>query len=154
MAIASVTIKCSECGKEFEHRRKCYNRGDANDYEAWAAGNIKLCPDCYREQNRERKEAHEKEVVKNIEFSPLTGSEKQIAWANSIRRAAIANVVEKFGLERISPRAIEILTHEIVDSRWWIDRRFDVADHIGLNRQIKKYMEEHEYDDGTEEDYQ
>lgn len=139
MAIASVTIKCSECEKEFEHRRrKCYNRSDANDYEAWAAENITLCPDCYRKQKRAAEEAHDKELTKDIDFAPLTGSEKQIAWAEKIRTHALARLCEIYG--DIDPEIVELLTRTIVDSRWWIDNREEVDYDYRLEIALKKYL--------------
>lgn len=139
MAIASVTIKCSKCGKEFEHRRKRYNRSDANDYEAWAAENITLCPDCYRKQKRAAEEAHDKELTKDIDFAPLTGSEKQIAWAEKIRTHALARLYEIYDGD-IDPEIVELLTRTIVDSRWWIDNREEVDYDYRLKIALKKYL--------------
>lgn len=47
-----------------------------------------LCPDCYRAMKEEEKKEQEKKdakEAKDLGLSELTGSEKQIAWANAIR---------------------------------------------------------------------
>lgn len=48
MAMARVTITCRRCGKKFEIKKKCYNRSDANSFEAWAESALL---DKYKQQN-------------------------------------------------------------------------------------------------------
>lgn len=84
MAIACITIKCAECGKDYEIRKKCFNRTEANNYEAWAADHITLCKTC----NMERKRTIELEEVSEFVNSlpKIVGkSEKQITYAKNLR---------------------------------------------------------------------
>lgn len=50
MPFAKITITCSTCGNEFEHRHKCYKSRDIDSYIDWAKSNITLCPDCHRKE--------------------------------------------------------------------------------------------------------
>ena len=55
----------------------------------------KLCPDCYQEElDRKNKEAAEK--AEQMGLPKLEGSEKQIAWAESIRSEIISKIDEVF----------------------------------------------------------
>lgn len=86
-----------------------------------------------------------KEELKNLDLPELTGSQKQIAWAEDIRRKALEEVLhnlcwaEKFGTygrkkftdntykaidmvrERQIRRIEEVVAH--TSSKWWIDGR-------------------------------
>lgn len=86
MAIASVNITCDHCGKTFEHRKRCYNRAEANQHEAWARENIELCPTCYAIQRNAEFEGNHPELPQ-IEGA----SAKQIAYASSLRAKYIIN---------------------------------------------------------------
>lgn len=88
MAMAEVTLVCSTCGKTFTHRQKRYNRADADQYEDWARAHIDTCPDCFRAQ-QQQKEA-ERVAARSQQLPQLQGSEKQVAWANSIRNKMIS----------------------------------------------------------------
>lgn len=131
MAIASVTITCTCCGKEFEHRHQCYNRRDADQYEAWASRNITLCPECQKAQYEEQKNAERAKACEPYTLPALTGTERQIAWAEKLRASWIAEVedyITRYGKddsERISAirRAVSTLLSEHTDSRYWIDTR-------------------------------
>lgn len=55
----------------------------------------KLCPDCWKkhlEEKRERENREAAEKAKEMELPELTGTPKQVAWANTIRQ----KVIEKF----------------------------------------------------------
>lgn len=112
----------------------------------------RLCPDCYQKEREERIRKENEEaaaLTKEWELPELTGSDKQIAWANSIR----VNVFEKISkLEKqlresgkskagfyhtkkgeniiISSddivRMIERGFAEHVEARFWIDYRSDL----------------------------
>lgn len=88
MAMATVTLVCSTCGKTFTHRQKRYNRTDADQYEKWAREHIDTCPDCLRAQRqREKRELAES---RSQQLPQLQGTEKQVAWANTIRDKMIS----------------------------------------------------------------
>ena len=86
-----------------------------------------LCPDCYREMKQEeRKQENERAemLAKSLGFSQLEGSEKQVAWANSIRQKAYENICK---LEPEHPSygytlVVKVLSLE-VSAKWWIDHR-------------------------------
>lgn len=50
----------------------------------WKSANM-VCPECYKEE----KEREKKEKINTMNAPELEGSEKQIAWANSIRNEFI-----------------------------------------------------------------
>ena len=98
MAVAKMELTCRECGKTFTHRRECHSRAEADRYEAWAKDNIDLCPDCRRQQQREEREAANTKAVAalmdkyGLSLPDITeGTEKQVAYANSLRAEYIAH---------------------------------------------------------------
>lgn len=90
MAKGTVTCTCCECGKSFAASRILATRAQANNWEAWAKSNIIQCDDC-RTKEREAQKAAENakaaEEAQEFELPELQGTEKQIAWANTIRIA-------------------------------------------------------------------
>lgn len=105
----------------------------------------KMCPDCYEkhlaaERERMNKEAAEK--AKEMELPELIGTEKQVAWANTIRQRFIElfdKIDEKYlemariryneneELKKIKLEDIEIIKDymlaNIKAASWYIDRR-------------------------------
>lgn len=112
-------------------------RREREDRLAWYERN-RLCPDCYRERvRREREEASAKAAEANAVrgLPALEGSEKQIAWAESLRAPVAERLsrVEVADAAWATPEALEaakdavvLVTEEILrqtDAKWWIDRR-------------------------------
>ena len=104
MARVKITLKCEHCGKDFEHIHMCRNSSEAGSYEVWARENITTCPDCYAAQKR----AHKLDAVSGYisSFSEqhtlpkITGvSEKQIAYASSLREKFIRDNLMKLQLD-------------------------------------------------------
>ena len=102
MAKASIKLVCEKCGREFVHEKICYNRSDANNYEDWASRNITICPDCYKAEmqaaeakKRAEQSAEAAEEAKKLSLPALTGSEKQVAWANTLRHKMLV----KYGID-------------------------------------------------------
>lgn len=88
MAKATACCTCCECGKSFTASRILASRDQANNWEEWAVSNIIECDECKEKARQaEREEANVKaaESAKEFELPELTGSEKQVAWANTIR---------------------------------------------------------------------
>lgn len=130
MAIASVICTCTRCGNSFEHRKTCYNRSDANDYESWAAENITLCPACWRAEQDAKRLAKRDQATANYALPTLTGSERQIAWADKIRGQFIVSIEQYLAsgdkpAERIARfrAAVNNVLADHPDCRWWIDTR-------------------------------
>lgn len=97
MAIAKITLTCSACGAEFTHRRDCWNRTDANNYEAWAQANISTCPACYHKQQVAKQAETLAAVLAELDISlpELHGvSDKQIAYADKRRTGYLASSIE------------------------------------------------------------
>lgn len=147
MAKASVTIICEECGREFEHTHTCYNRADAEHYEEWAADNITVCPECYSKQKRadERAKldnatqmAYQAIAGSGIVLSGLTGTSKQIKWANDIRAKAAKMVIDAKPRETVWG-----VFNSKTEAKWWIENRNECNPELTNARRLYKYMLEH-----------
>lgn len=69
MPYAKITLTCSTCGNEFEHRHKCYKSRDIDSYIDWAKSNITTCPECYAKLAREADKNHMLEKYVTIRVS-------------------------------------------------------------------------------------
>ena len=86
-----------------------------------------VCPDCYRAKKQEEREQENERsatLAESLGFSQLEGSEKQIAWGNSIRQKAYENTCR---LELEHPTygytlVVKALSLEL-SAKWWIDHR-------------------------------
>lgn len=122
--MAKIKLICKSCGKDFEVRKPCNNSSDARHYEAWAKENICECPEC-------RAARAQSEALAGIDLSiELSGSEKQISWAKSLRikyATACAKVIRKKDQENESAllSALNSIIAEHADARYWIDHRDD-----------------------------
>lgn len=95
MAIATATCTCATCGKTFEVRAQKQNRRDADAWEIWAADHLDECTDCYkarRQRERDEERARAAAEAQEMGWPELTGSEKQIAWANTLREEIIGKL--------------------------------------------------------------
>ena len=100
MSIAKIPIVCRSCGKAFEARSTQRNSAAARSWEAWAREHMDTCPECYAREKREK----ELEAVKakalewmGDHFLPeLTGTPRQIAWAEDLRYSRIAEIAERY----------------------------------------------------------
>lgn len=103
-----------------------------------------LCEDCYKEylkEKREKDNAEAAQIAIEMELPELTGSEKQVAWANTLRNKLINNFndlleltdkqirniqrlyqIEKFNKKNIDTTLDYILGNR-KDSRYYIDNR-------------------------------
>lgn len=126
MAIATVTCTCRQCGKEFIHSRHQRNRAAADNYESWAAANIDLCPECFKAAHHEQRAAENAETCAAIQLPELTGTPKQIAWANDLRLRFCAAAVKYCNGDELMIRSIQIIIDTKCSARFWIDNRIDV----------------------------
>lgn len=94
MARVKINCKCELCGGTFEHIKFKNNRTEAEKYEEWAKENITVCPDCYR---RNEEEEAKKTASEKAELPELTGTEKQVAYAEKLR----AKIVSKANMADI-----------------------------------------------------
>jgi hypothetical protein len=115
----------------------------------------KLCPECYKaklEADRQKQNAEAAEANQAAGLPKLKGTEKQIAWAESIRKSMIEHIIEYYisqiideakaehpeEYERVM-KGFEALKRH-TDASWWIDNRIN-DDKIGLRRLINAEIE-------------
>lgn len=94
MAKATAHCTCKTCGTEFTKEKVCGNRTDADNWERWAENNIDTCPDCYKKEMAAKNITNLEKILKEngIELPVISGvSDKQIAYADSLRRRVILN---------------------------------------------------------------
>ena len=118
----------------------------------------KMCPECWEkhlEKERERKNKEAEEKAKEMELPELTGSERQIAWANTLRQNLIDNltnlaedkremkdITELYDIGcRLNKDKVLQFMHYIISSkaaaRFYIDNRS-----LSMGRYIEKYAQE------------
>lgn len=96
MAIAKYVGTCKVCGTEFEVRKTCHSRREADGYEAWARENVTVCRECQRKQQDAKAIAMIAEY--GLQLPEITGvSEKQIAYAQDKRARALGNDLHELG---------------------------------------------------------
>lgn len=133
MAKAVATCKCKICGTTFEKVAVKRNTREADSWKSWAERTFDICPAC-EDKQQEEKVARLAEEAKASGLLELTGSPKQIAWAEQIRadqmkkidayleQAKVACDAET--LKRIENVLSYILQHK-ANAGWWIDNRKD-----------------------------
>lgn len=136
MAIATTTCTCLNCGAEFVHRAKKRNRTDADNYAAWAAANIDLCPACYHAQMREQQAAENAQKAEAFRLPTLSGSPKQITWADDLRLMFAAGASDLCGDDSLMRQGVQVVLDRKLSAKWWIDHRFDVDYAAGLLNHI------------------
>lgn len=99
------------CGHE--GRKQFYGSHKEREY-AVKTHFEKVCPDCWKAECAKR---NEEAAAKNKDAAlpALTGSEKQIAWAESIRAKLVGKPDFVFALQKTS-------------AKWWIDHRDELDD--------------------------
>ena len=131
MAKAVATCKCKICGITFEKVAVKRNTREADSWKSWAERTFDICPAC-EDRQYEEKAARLAEAAKASGLPELTGSPKQISWAEQIRadqmkkidayweQAKVACDAET--LKRIEHVLGYIRQHKAKAS-WWIDNR-------------------------------
>ena len=104
MAKARVTVTCPECGTEYTWSVTCYNRREADDWEARHEGEERLCTECWKKARAEERKAARRENWDKAQeetakagktLAPLTGSDKQVEWAEDVRaRTSVSEHVD------------------------------------------------------------
>jgi len=147
MAMASVSVTCSACGEEYTATKKCYNRADAERWELYMSGGEEnLCPQCWVAEKKqaetakraEQSESHAEEAAKR-NWATLIGSEKQVAWAETLRMEAFKLIYYSAGdctykSEPITDENADAVANDIIyffesktDVRTYIDNRDKTA---------------------------
>ena len=124
MAKGTATCRCRSCGKEFTVTEIKRNRRDADSWEAWASRHYDECPDCYKARKAEERETARQEMAELAKSrAALTGTPKQVAWANTIREKYIAEVKKVYGDNEDTGKYIDWIVGAKTSASWWIDRR-------------------------------
>ncbi len=102
----------------------------------WRLENVepsKFCHDCYQAElarQREKENREAAEVARENNLPGLTGTEKQIAWAESIRQQLLADIDEFIYKQikaeyRNDPKLLEAIKRikSKTNASWWIDNR-------------------------------
>lgn len=131
MAKAYVTCTCKHCGKTFEKSTVKPNTREATRWEQWAVTYYDECEECYRARIKAEREAANAAAAQQAAeqgWPELTGTPKQVKWANELRAAYIKRIDEeaqsKGTLERdtyIEMKKFIIAT--FTDAKTWIDTR-------------------------------
>lgn len=125
-----------------------------------------LCPECYKkwlEEERQKANIEADKKSSEMEFPKLTGTEKQVVWANTLRMAVFEKYQKLFEqkmsfIEKENPDNKEELVEKLAtvsqavdyalivhtDAKFWIDNRSNnkiVADFI---EEYRKYKEEND----------
>lgn len=124
MAKYEVTFKCghTETKQLFGPTKERYKK-----IEWWQENCI--CSECYKKQQLERAEQYESDN----NLVELTGSEKQIKWAKSIRANKLKYIGDMFrssGLREDEynnyiKESVLNYFNQFTEASWWIDRRDD-----------------------------
>ncbi len=128
-----------------------------------------LCPDCYKRQLQYEKECKDRDAAeksKEMNLPELSGTEKQVAWANSLRINVIDSLYsgckkiddklndkgldtipdENVGMKEIVD-AVEYFIQKHTDAKFWIETRDTVIRIKDVVREYKSYMETMVYQD-------
>lgn len=98
-----------------------------------------LCEECYEKklaEDRERENAAAAEKAKEMELPELKGSEKQVAWANTLRQKLIDNVEEiledieeRKGNRDLANSIFDYILTNKTEAKWYIDNRVCFGNH-------------------------
>lgn len=114
MAKAKLEVVCKCCGEKFTIERTFSSRKEADSWLEWADGSIDTCKECRKKE--EEAKIDMKLSEKGIELSELEGSEKQIAWAEKIRKS----VVRDFLNRDVSDKFWNLL-NSVTEAKFWIE---------------------------------
>ena len=131
MAKAVATCKCRFCGNTFERVSVKRNTREADSWKSWAERTFDICPAC-EDRQYEEKAARLAEAAKASGMPELTGSPKQIAWAEQIRASKAKEIGEyleqaKVACDAETLKRIEhvlgYIRQNMAKASWWIDNR-------------------------------
>lgn len=147
MARGTANCKCLSCGKDFTVSAIKQNRKDADNFVVWAETNITECKECEAKRiaaERAAENAKNAAVASEKGWPELTGSEKQAAWANTIREQEINGLMkyrvksEKYenSIEAFDDCLDELLQE--TKASWWINNRGMVA--LQFKELLREFM--------------
>lgn len=148
MAKATAVCTCATCGETWTVTTIRANRRDAESWEEWMAENADECPNCREARiQRERDEANAKAAAsaKEAGLPELTGTEKQVAWATTLREKALVEL-RKLWVPDETPENktkyeafLAWVASAHTKASWWIDHKY--MDTATINSLVKTWME-------------
>ena len=123
--MANAFYPCADCGTSVEvlgHDPYAVRR-QADRY-ATKGGRCRTCFAAVKKAESDAALAAATAELADLTILPLDGSERQVAWAETIRADKLVAVRRSLSDEADAGahRALEALCHQD-DARWWIDRR-------------------------------
>jgi len=85
-----------------------------------------LCPECYEKERLEKIEKENAEAIqksKELELPELTGTEKQIAWANALRIKFLEKASDLKGNQEKIEKTTQYIIANKTKASWYIDNR-------------------------------
>lgn len=120
MSIGRVIKKCAVCGEVYTIEKKFKSSPEAYNWEQSMSGiEGGMCKKCYRN----KKNAENVAAVEAYNLVELTGSEKQIAWANNIRAKLTLEAIKNVEAKNELLQMINTKT----TAKWWIDNRYTTS---------------------------
>lgn len=92
--MATAYYKCAKCGVECKIYRSG-NRREAERYARYLEQQGRMCDDCFKADHQAQYEASVTAAAadpRTAALPPLTGTEKQIAWAQALRLEALPRI--------------------------------------------------------------
>lgn len=145
MAKAVATCMCETCGKPFTVSTIKRNATEAADWEKWAAKYYNECVDCRRKRIAKENDAENAEVQqlsKQRGYPELKGTEKQIAWANTLRLHYLDRLRDQVKGSTLKDKEWGIRQYEEICSfilrtyrqaSFWIDNR----EYVALDQRVR-----------------
>jgi hypothetical protein len=110
-----------------------------------------LCPECYKahlQVEKEKANLEAAEKAEEMELPELVGSEKQVAWANTLRLTHIEIFDKHINSDRydedvklVFAETLDWYLKEHIKATWWIENRYESVNVITLAREYKKSTE-------------
>lgn len=170
--LKTITFACGHVG-DF----RVYGKGKTRDWQIANAEATRVCPECYKKLVEEKRIQKNEEALKmseEMDLPKLSGSEKQVAWATTIRidlldaiqgrvdHATIREEAEtneekrKLLRDRIEQTVsfIEYFITSKTKASWFIDHRYDTFDKLYSieEEDFEEWLEEQKSDRELEKD--
>lgn len=149
MAKGVATCKCATCNKIFKVEATKYNRAEADSWVSYAERTYDECTECYKarkEAERAAANAEAAERAKEQGLPALTGSPKQIAWAEKLRMTLL-DQLEATAAKDEHPEEWRLFSAWLVakytSASYWIDHRSD-GEYVYMLREVPIYNTERE----------
>lgn len=122
MAKYNITFSCGHKGTVGLIGKHDYREWKLNWYQE-----VGLCPECEKERKEEERKREREELEKYItelELPQLSGTQKQIEWANELRAKRIKRILETVQNNVQYDITLKQLSQQ-TNSAFWIEHRYD-----------------------------